>query len=210
MTSLMHPAILVKVRIAMLVIHHMFFNLSNHLILYINNEFKGSCAAENFSCGHTKTAAIASCVGDQFQLDLITDLKKLPFSLVLDESKFPLTVCIFDINHQRIMKKIFDMNLMKGWDASTAAEMFPSVDKLFIKYDISWDFITGLGIDNTNANIGEHNSVKSRAIEKNHNIFIAGWPCHILHNAACKSDLGFATITGFDIEDHCVDILLVW
>ena len=52
--------------------------------------------------------------------------------------------------------------------------MFPSVDKLFIKYDISWDFITGLGIDNTNANIGEHNSMKSRAIEKNHNIFIAG------------------------------------
>ena len=49
--------------------------------------------------------------------------------------------------------------------------MFPSVDKLFIKYDISWDFITGLGIDNTNANIGEHNSVKSRAIEKNHNIY---------------------------------------
>ena len=72
------------------------------------------------------------------------------------------------------MKKNFDMNLMEGPDASTAAEMFSSVDKLFRKYGISWDFITALGIDNTNANIGEHNSVKSRAIEKSHNIFIAG------------------------------------
>ena len=88
------------------------------------NEFKGSCAAENFSCGHTKTAAIASCVGDQFQLDLTADFKKLPFSWVLDESKFPLAICIFDTNHQRIMKKNFDMNLMEGPDASTAAEMF--------------------------------------------------------------------------------------
>ena len=44
---------------AMLVVHHStFFNLSDHLTPYINNKFKGSCAAENFSCGHTKRAAI--------------------------------------------------------------------------------------------------------------------------------------------------------
>ena len=53
------------------------------------------------------------------------------------------------------------MNLMEGRDASTAAEMFLSVDKLFIKHGISWDFVTALGVDNTNANIGEHNFLKS-------------------------------------------------
>ena len=77
-TSSMHPAFLVEVRMAMLVVHHNpFFNLSDYLTLYIKNEFKGSHAAENFSCGRTKTAAIVICVGDQFQLDLIADLKEV-------------------------------------------------------------------------------------------------------------------------------------
>ena len=98
------------------------------------------------------------------------------------------------------------MNLTEGRDATTAAEMFSSVDKFFIKRGISWDFVTALRVDNTNANIGEHNSLKSRALEKNHNIFIAGCPCHTLHNAACKFGSAFATVTGFDIEDHCVDL----
>ena len=73
----MLPAILAQVRVAMLVVHHyMFFNLSDHLTLYINNEFKDG-TAENSSCLHTKTAAIINCVGDQFQLDLIVNLKKV-------------------------------------------------------------------------------------------------------------------------------------
>ena len=81
-TSLMHPAILEEVRMAMLVVHHYTFsNLSYHLTPYISDEFKGSYPAENFSCRRTKTAAIVNCVGDQFQLDLIPDLIKLPFSL---------------------------------------------------------------------------------------------------------------------------------
>ena len=57
-----------------------------------------------------------------------------------------------------------------------------------------------------NANIGVHNSSKSRALEKNHNIFTAVCLCQILHNAACKSCSAFATLPGFDIEDHCVDL----
>ena len=48
--------------------------------------------------------------------------------------------------------------------------------------------------------------MKSRALEKKHNIFIAGWTYYILHNAACKSGSTFATVNGFDIVDHCVDL----
>ena len=47
---------------------------------------------------------------------------------------FPVTSHIFDINHQRIMTKFFDTNLTEGRD----------------------------GVDNTNADIGENNSLKSR------------------------------------------------
>ena len=95
---------------------------------------------------------------------------------------------------------------MERQDASTAAEMFSSVDTIFVKHGISWDFVTALGVDNTKANIRERNSLKSRALEKNHNIFITGCLCHILYNGACKSGSVFATVTGLDIEDHCVDL----
>ena len=130
---------------AMLAVHHdTFFNVSDHLTPYINKEFKASRAAENFSFRRTKTASIVTCVGDQFHFGLIVDLENLPFNLMLDGSNdtgvlkmFPVTVRIFDINHQRIMTKFSDMNLMVGRDASTAAEMFSSVDKLLIKHGIS-------------------------------------------------------------------------
>ena len=149
------------------------------------------------------------------QLDLIADLKRLPFSLMLDGSNdtgvlkcFLWQFVYFILIISESWQDFFDMNLVEGRDASTAAEMFSSVDKLFIKRDISWDFITALGVDNTNANIGEHSSLKSKALEKNYNTFLAECSCHILHNAACISRSRFATATGFDIEDHCVLVLL--
>ena len=41
--------------------------------------------------------------------------------------------------------------------------------------------------------------------KKNESIIISGCPCHILHNAASKAGGDFAAVTGFDVEDHCVD-----
>ena len=195
---------------AMLVVHHnTFFNLSDHLTPYINNEMKGSGAAEHFLCGRTKTSAIVNCVGDQFQLDVMADLKNLSFILMLDGSNdtwalkmFPVTVRIFDINYQRIIIKKFYMYLMEGRDASTAAEMFSSVDKLFIKHVISQNFVIALGVDNTNTNIENIIPLKVEHQRKTITYLLLD----ILHYAAYKSGSAFATVTGFDIEDHCVDL----
>ena len=63
-----------------------------------------------------------------------------------------------------------------------------------------------IGLDNTNANIGKRNSIKSRAKQKNNDIVIAGCPCHILHNASGKAGSCFSEVMGFDVEDHCVDV----
>ena len=96
--------------------------------------------------------------------------------------------------------------LIEGSDASTAAAMFESVDNQLTNHEITWDYCLAIGLDNTNANIGEHNSIKSRAREKNESVIIAGCPCHILHNASSKAAISFTEITGFDIEDHSVDL----
>ena len=117
-----------------------------------------------------------------------------------------MIVCIYDIQFRRIMTKIFDMNLLEGVTASTTERMFNSVDDLFSKHNIPWDYCMAVGLDNTTANIREHNSIKSCAREKNDNTIIAGCPCHILHNASSKAGDAFNKTTEFDISGQCVDL----
>ena len=197
----------------LLIQHNTFFNISDHLCPLIRNEFKGSQVAQSFSCSRTKTAAIVNCLGDHFFEELKSDMQEMPYSLMLDGSNdngiqkmFPITVRIFDVNFSRIMTKFLDMNLLEGRDASTADVMFESVDNFLSENDIQWDHCMAIGLDNTNVNIGDHNSIKTRAKEKNEDIVIAGCPCHILHNASGKAATAFSEVTGFDVEDHCVDV----
>ncbi len=100
-------------------------------------------------------------------------MQNLPYSLMLDSSNdnglekmFPVTVRIYDVNFGRVLTKFLDMNLLEGREASTADAMFQSVDELLERNSIDWDFCVAIGLDNTNVNIGDHNSIKSRAKEK--------------------------------------------
>ena len=102
--------------------------------------------------------------------------------------------------------KIFDMNLIECTDASTAEAMFQSIANQSNNHDISWDYSLAIGLDNTNINIGNRNSIKSSAKEKNGSIVITGCPCHILYNALCKAGEMFSQVTNFDIEEHAVDL----
>lgn len=115
---------------------------------------------------------------------------------------FPITVRVFCVNWSRVMKKCLHINLITGRDNSTAAAMFNSVDEKFQAFKLSWDSVTGIGVNNTNPDIGNSNSIKSRALKKNQNIVMAECPCHVLHNAAGHGSTEFSNITGFDIEDH--------
>ena len=83
--------------------------------------------------------------------------------------------------------------------------------RLFSKYryflaknDVQWNNCTSLGLDNTDANIGNRNSIKTKDLEKNPTIKISGYPCYVIHNAATKASTAFAKITKFDIEDRYV------
>ena len=140
-------------------------------------------------------------------------MQKLPFSMMLNASNdtglykmFPITDCIFDVNFGRVMTKIYDINHTKGRDASTAQALFQSVDEILAKNGVQWKNCTSLGLDKTNTNICNRNSIITKALEKNPTTNISGCPCHALHNAAIKASAVFAKITKSDIEDHCVDL----
>ena len=71
-----HQSIMAEVKMALLIVHHnTFFRLSDDLTPYIQLEFKGPKAAENFSCRRTKTAAIVNCLGSHYRKELISDLR---------------------------------------------------------------------------------------------------------------------------------------
>ena len=69
--------------------------------------------------------------------------------------------------------------MLEGRDASTAQHMFTSIENQLRKNELSWDMVTSIGFDNNNTNIGNHNSIKSCAYERNPEIVITGCPCHI-------------------------------
>ena len=136
-----------------------------------------------------------------------------PFSIMLDASNdtglykmFPVTVRSFDTNFNRIIMKFLDMNMLVGRNAPTAAFEFNSIDELFTRFELSWKNVTGLGVDNTNSNIGAHNSLKQKSLLKNKHIFVSGCPCLILHNRASKASRVFSEIAKFDGEDHSIDL----
>ncbi len=174
LSKVVHPSIQAEVKMALMIVHHnTFFNLSDHLTQIIKKEFQGSTAAEEYACGRTKTSAIVNCMGDEFKKELVNDMKNSPFSIMIDGSNdsgmakmYPITVRIYDVEFERVMTKFFDINLIEGRSSGTAATIFEHVDAVFEKYEIHWNSVTGLGVDNTNVNIGEHDSIKSRVLER--------------------------------------------
>ena len=48
--------------------------------------------------------------------------------------------------------------------------MFQSVDTQFVSHSINWDNCLAIGLGKTNANIDDHNSIRSRVREKNESI----------------------------------------
>ena len=59
-------------------------------------------------------------------------------------------------------------------------------------------------------NMGKRNSIKSRVLVKNHDMYFVGCCCHMAHNTAHKGGNSFSGASRFDVEDLVVDLLLIW
>ena len=65
-------------------------------------------------------------------------------------------------------------------------------------------------VDNASVNMGKINSIKSRVLVKNPDLYFVGCSSHMTHNAACKGEDSFSGASRFDVEDLVVNPLLVW
>ena len=98
------------------------------------------------------------------------------------------------------------MCITSGEHGAKAACIFDAVDEKFTDDSMPWLNSVSLSVDNTNAMIGRHNSVASRCIDKNPNIFISGCPCHLAHIAATEANDAFSDAVGINVEDILIGI----
>lgn len=141
---------------------------------------------------------------------LVEEMKKAPFSLATDgsndnglEKMNPVTVRIYDVNRGKITTKFLDMCLSTG---GTAEQIFTAIDGTMSSLNIPWDNCVSVGLDNTNVNMGNANSIKTRIMMKNNQVFFSGCQCHIIHNTSAAASKSLNDVTGFDVEDLMVDI----
>ena len=114
---------------------------------------------------------------------------------------------IFDVTRSnKVELKFFYMCATTGEDVSKAVTLFEAIDGALEKSVITWDNCVSFGVDNCNTNIGSKNSLKTRIIKKCNHCFIAGCSCHLAHLAAEKGGNAYGNISGFNMEDHQIDL----
>jgi hypothetical protein len=57
---------------------------------------------------------------------------------------------------------------------------------------IPWDMCVTFSVDNASVNMGKINSVKSKVLVKNLDVYFVGCSYHMAHNAACKGETSFS------------------
>lgn len=180
--------------------------------------FPDSNIAKKFASAHTKTTCILNeAIMPSLHEYIVTYMKTNMFAFVNDGSSDtginkmnPACALIFDVNNSnKVCFKFFDMCPTTGEDCCKAETLFNAIDSALEHEGISWGNCVSMGVDNTNSNVGEHNSLKSRILTKNPCRFIAGCSCHLAHLAAGKGGKSYTLTSGFDMEQHQVDFLLL-
>jgi len=134
-------------------------------------------------------------------------MKEKPYSIAIDRSNDtgllkmnPLTVCLFTLVESL---SSFLACMTRG---STAADIFAKMDETLQQFGVCWSNCVSAGVDNTSVNLGKKNSIMTRVTEKNPAVFFNGCPCHIVHNIASKASDSYGRVTGFDVDDFCIDV----
>ena len=83
----------------------------------------------------------------------------------------PLTVRLYDSSKSRVDTCFLDLCCTSGQNSSTVAAIFQKTDDVMIKLQPPWKNCVGFSIDNTSANLGICNSIKSRVTLKNNNCY---------------------------------------
>ena len=198
-----------EARASMFLCHHNLpLSTLDHLGPLMRSMFPDSKIAAKFRCGRTKTSAIVNAVGPEYLKVTEEAMKVRPFSICTDGSNdnglFKLNPMLIRVmTDNGLQSQLLDMGLTTG---STSRILFDKMDDVMTDKNLSWNLCVAIGVDNAAVNMGSRSSIKTKALQKNSAIFMAGCSCHVVHNTACKAGTVFSGETNFDVQDLCVDI----
>ena len=170
---------------------------------------------KNFLSSWTKTTSILSkAMSLILKSALVDHMAENPFSIVNDDSDNcglskmnPVCVYIFDVQQNKQMEMtFFSMCSTLGEDYWKSKTLFDSINNTFGNNGMDWENVELVGLNNTNINMGEHSSLKNRIHTENLETFIDGYNCQLAHIAVCKGEQGYCSATGFDCEEHQINL----
>ena len=118
----------------------------------------------------------------------VRNLQLLPFTIGDDassewESEKLLPMIVRYVTMEGLEMEFFSMPVLTG---GTAADMFYAVYATLSSNDIPYHNLVGLSVDNTDANIGQHSSLRTNLTEQQPKSYELGCPFHIINNTGKK------------------------
>ena len=130
------------------------------------------------------------------------------FDLLGLEKMNPIMVKVFDVD--RVWHRFVNMGLMTGTSCGMAEVIFSAINSTFTRLDIPWVNCVSVALDNCSVNMGWHNSLKSRSILHNPDIYVSGCACHIIHNISGKGASAFAKVINYIVILRCLHPIFLY
>ena len=115
----------------------------------------------------------------------------------------PVLIRLFDDNKGKVSVQLLDMGACKE---GTAEALFENINSILRENRVDWENCVAVGLGNTAVNVEKKNSIMTRVLVKNKNIFVNGCPCHIIRNTANKAVERFSDMSRFGVEDFLVGL----
>ena len=115
----------------------------------------------------------------------------------------PVLIRLFDDNKGKVSFQLLDMG---ACNKGPAEALFYNINSILRENWVDWENCVAVGLGNTAVNVEKKNSIMTRVLVKNKNIFVNGCPCHIIRNTANKAVERFSDMSRFGVEDFLVGL----
>lgn len=145
--------------------------------------------AMKFSCGRTKTSAIATCLAKSAKEELVCKMKTTPFCIGTDGSndhdKSPKVVTINDVATESISSNL--LSVPELTESSCAENITNLIIQELEKFNIPLQNFLGLISDNANVMVGKKGGVSTLLKRAQPNLVSLGRGCHLINFSAKKA-----------------------
>lgn len=175
--------------------HNVAFSVVEHLVPVLKDCFSDSSVAKDLKLGRSKTTEIVKNVLAKKETgDLVTELKRVYFSVLIDESTdisnnkiFCINVKYFD-THGKLNDRLLEIITLDAKDSS-AEKLFAAFKQSFNTKQLPLNNIVGFASDNASVMVGKHNSFLTRLKSETYNLIVLPCICHssaLVANKSCS------------------------